>query len=103
MELSSDEKIIMLHDWDRTAKHYYNTSFDRKISQHRFNRLSVHGELEVLTFEKLSKILEVNPEILIITDTKGDNLAILSKIAKEYPNQVKQIIPQIYGFVQWIR
>jgi len=103
MELSSDEKIIMLHDWDRTAKHYYNTSFDRKISQHRFNRLSVHGELEVLTFEKLSKILEVNPEILIITDTKGDNLAILSKIAKEYPNQVKQIIPQIYGFVQWIK
>ncbi len=101
MELSSDKKIIMLHDWDRTAMHYYNTSFPKKISQKSFAKLSVHGKLEVLTFDKLAEILENNSDIRIVTDTKGNNLELLSIIKKEYPTLVKQIIPQIYDYDQW--
>ncbi|MDD4122199.1 MAG: glycerophosphodiester phosphodiesterase family protein, partial [Eubacteriales bacterium] len=101
MELSSDNKIIMLHDWDRTAVHYYNTSLPKKISQRNFMKLSVHGKFEVLTFDKLAEILENNSEIRIVTDTKGNNLELLSIIKKEYPTLVKQIIPQIYDYDQW--
>ena len=101
MEISSDQKIIMLHDWDRTAMYYYGTSFDQKISQSRFLNLSVYGSLEVLTFEKLAKIMEKNQGFKIITDTKGDNLELLTKISKEYPNLVSRIVPQIYDYDQW--
>ncbi len=101
MELSSDNKIIMLHDWDRTAMHYYGTSFPKKLSQSSFMKLSVYGELEVLTFDKLAAVLAKNPDIRIITDTKGDNLELLSVIREKYPDMTDRLIPQIYDYDQW--
>lgn len=101
MELSSDHKIIMLHDWDRTAMHYFGTNFPRKLSQSQFMQLSVYGALEVLTFDKLAVILKKNPDIRIVTDTKGDNLELLTVIKEKYPNLIDRFIPQIYGYDQW--
>ena len=101
MELSADGKIIMLHDWDRTAYHYFGTSFERKIYLSEFLKLKVHGELEVLTFDKLVPILNANPQVRIITDTKGDNLKLLEIIQEQYPAVLDRIIPQIYDYDQW--
>ncbi len=101
MELSSDHKIIMLHDWDRTARNYYGTSFQKKITQNKFLKLSVYGTFEVLTFEKLASILEKNQDVRIISDTKGDNLKLLTVISENFPNLVKRIIPQIYDYDQY--
>jgi len=101
MELSSDGRVIMLHDWDRTAKHYYGTSFPKKLSQAQFSRLSVHGKLEVLTLDKLVRILKKHGDVRIVTDTKGDNLSVLNTIAEQYPDLVSRFIPQIYDYGQW--
>lgn len=101
MALSADQKIIMLHDWDRTAANYYGTNFSRKITQRKFLNLTVYDELEVLTFEKLAKIMEKNQDVNIVTDVKENNLELLTKISEEYPNLVKRIIPQIYDYDQW--
>lgn len=101
MDLSSDGRIIMLHDWDRTALHYYGTTFDKKISYRNFLALKVHGKYEVLTFDKLLPILKAHREVRIITDTKGDNLKLLKTIADKYPEVTDQIIPQIYDYDQW--
>jgi glycerophosphoryl diester phosphodiesterase len=101
MDLSSDGKIIMLHDWDRTAEHYFGAAFSRKLSQKQFSNLTVHGRLEVLTFEKLAGILERHKDIRIITDTKGSNLELLSAIKEQYPQLTDRLIPQIYDYDQW--
>jgi len=101
MEISSDRKIIMLHDWDRTAEYYYGTGFDHKISAGKFLKLSVYGKLEVLTFDKLAKIMETQKDFKIVTDTKGDNIELLTIISEEYPDLVDRIIPQIYDYDQW--
>lgn len=101
MELSSDNKIIMLHDWDRTTMHYFGTNFPKKLSQSQFLNLSVYGELEVLTFEKLAEILKKNKDVRIVTDTKGDNLEVLTAISDKYPDLVNRFIPQIYDYDQW--
>jgi len=101
MELSSDHKIIMLHDWDRTSMHYFGTNFPKKLSQSQFMRLSVYGELEVLTFDKLAEILKKNQDVRIVTDTKGDNLELLTAISDKYPDLVNRFIPQIYDYDQW--
>jgi|GEM_PF-818979 len=100
MRFSSDRKIIMLHDWDRTAKHYYGSEFPKKLSRNRFLKLKVHGELEVLDFDKLAGILDENPGIRIVTDTKEDCLEILARIAEQYPDHADRFIPQIYDFDQ---
>lgn len=105
MEFSSDDKIIMLHDWDKTIVHYLGTSYERKISESQFLNLSIHGRFEVLTFEKLVKILDKTPDLKIVTDTKGDNQKLLSKIAVDYPKYVGRMIPQIYDYdeLEWVK
>lgn len=103
MELSSDHKIVMLHDWDRTATHYFGASFPNKLSQSQFIRLSVHGKFEVLTFDKLEKILEKSPDVRIVTDIKDDSLELLTVIAEKYPDFADRFIPQIYDCGQWSR
>lgn len=101
MDLSADGKIIMIHDWDKTAYHYFGTSFSDKLTEAKFNKLSVHQSLEVLTFEKLVPLLDEYPYLRIVTDTKGDNLALLTTLAETYPDYVAQMIPQIYDEEQW--
>ena len=101
MELSSDNKIIMLHDWDRTATHYYGSVFPKKLTQSQFTRLSVFGELQVLTFDKLAETMRKHQDVRIVTDTKGDNLQILAAISKSYPDLMDRFIPQIYDYNQW--
>lgn len=101
MELSVDHKVIMLHDWDRTAEHYYGAVFPNKLSQSSFLKLSVHGQFEVLTFDKLAAILKKNPDIRIVTDTKGDNGELLTVIRDDYPDLVDRIIPQIYDYDEY--
>ena len=102
MDLSADDRIIMLHDWDRTAQHYYGKTFDKKISFSSFQALKVHGQFEVLTFDKLVPILKANQELRIITDTKGNNQKLLETIETKYPEVMEQIIPQIYDYDQWL-
>ncbi len=101
MDISSDNHIVMIHDWDRTTKNYFGTTFEKKITQKKFLKLTVYEKFEVLTFEKLAEILKENKEIRIITDTKGNNLELLTKIAEEYPDMVSRIIPQIYDYDQF--
>lgn len=101
MALSSDNKIIMLHDWDRTAKTYFGVTFPKKLNQSQFLNLTVYGKLEVLTIEKLSGILEQHEDIRIVTDIKGDNVELLTAVSEHYPKLVDRFIPQIYDYDQY--
>ena len=101
LEISSDGEIIMLHDWDRTSKHYYGQTFEKPLSKKQFAEIKVHNKFETLDFEKLTKFFDENKDFKIVTDTKGDNVKILSLISKKYPQYVKRIIPQIYSKEEW--
>ncbi|WP_207637178.1 glycerophosphodiester phosphodiesterase family protein [Anaerovorax odorimutans] len=101
MEISKDNKIIMLHDWDRTIEHYLGSKFDDKLREDSFLRLKIFGQLEVLTFDKLTKILDNAPDVRIVTDTKGDNLKLLNIIAESYPDYIDRMVPQIYSFEEY--
>lgn len=103
MDLSTDNKIIMLHDWDRTAQNYFGETFPKKLSQSQFTRLTVYGRFEVLTIEKLAGILENHKDIRIVTDTKGNNIELLTAVAEQYPKLLDRFIPQIYDYSQWSR
>lgn len=101
MEFSSDNKIIMLHDWDRTVATYLGRKFDMELSLNQFNNQLICGRFEPLTFDKLTKILDNNPQIRIVTDTKDDNIKLLTTIADKYPNYIERMIPQIYDYSEF--
>lgn len=101
MEFSYDEEIIMLHDWDRTITNYLGRKYDKKLTLKQFNNQLICGRFEPLTFDKLIKILDENPQIRIVTDTKGDNIKLLTTIAEKYPNYINRMIPQIYDYKEF--
>ena len=101
MEFSADNKIIMLHDWDRTVITYLGRKFDIKLTEKQFNNQLICGKFEPLTFEKLTKILDSNPQVRIVTDTKGDNIKLLTTIAEKYPAYISRMVPQIYDYSEF--
>ncbi|MFV0516337.1 MAG: glycerophosphodiester phosphodiesterase family protein [Aminipila sp.] len=103
MEFSSDNKIVMLHDWDRTITTYLGRKFDDRLSLNQFNGQLICGKFKPLTFEKLTKILDAYLEVRIVTDTKGDNIKLLTQIAKNYPDYINRMIPQIYDYSEFDR
>lgn len=101
MEFSYDDKIIMLHDWDRTVTTYLGRKFDNKLTQDQFDDQLICGKFEPLTFDKLTKILDKNLQVRVVTDTKGDNIKLLTIIAEKYPAYVDRMIPQIYNYSEF--
>ncbi|QHI72785.1 glycerophosphodiester phosphodiesterase family protein [Aminipila terrae] len=101
MEFSSDNKIIMLHDWDRTVTTYLGRKFDNKLTLNQFSNQLICGRFQALTFDKLTKILDQYPQVRIVTDTKEDNIKLLTAISEKYPDYVNRMIPQIYDYSQF--
>lgn len=105
MDFSKDGKIIMIHDFGRTTEHYYGTKFTDKLTAYQFSNILVNGKFHTMNFEDLVCILNKNEnlsnQVKIITDTKGDNISLLTEIAEKYPEMIDRIIPQIYDYDQY--
>ena len=101
MCFSRDDRIIMLHDWDRTVVHYFGAPFARRPSEREFEQLLVHGRFQTLTFNRLTKILDEAPDIRIITDVKSDNIKVLTMIVEQFPDYVERMIVQIYSYEEY--
>jgi len=100
-DFSRDDKLIMIHDWDRTAVKYFGVKFDKKLSEQEFEKILINGQFHTLTLKKLIKILDEAQDIRIVTDVKNDNIRALSMIAEKYPGYIDRFIPQIYSYEQY--
>lgn len=101
MALTSDGHIAMLHDWESSASYYLGLGQNKAVSFAQYQQCRVLNRYTPLTMDTLARILQEHGDVRIITDTKEDNLAILTKIQKDYPQIVGQIIPQIYQYDQY--
>jgi len=100
-DFSKDGKLIMIHDWDRTAMHYFGFRFADKLTEREFERILVHGRFKTLTLAKLIEILDEYEDIRIVTDIKSDNVLALTAIAETYPGYIDRFIPQIYSYEEY--
>ena len=98
---SRDDKIIMIHDWERTVRHYFGNPFARRPSEREFEQLLVNGRFQTLTFNRLVRILDEAEDVRIVTDVKGDNIKVLTMIAEQYPDYMDRMIPQIYSYEEY--
>lgn len=97
MGITKDQEVVMLHDWEYTSKDMLGLSVNNKLTLEQFQKAKILDQFEPMTFDKLSTILKEHPEVRIITDTKENNIKLLTLIAQKYPNCKNQIIPQIYS------
>lgn len=101
MAFTTDGQIAMLHDWESSASYYLGLGQNKAVSFAQYQQCRVMSKYTPLDMDTLAEILQQNPQITIITDTKEDNLAILTYIQKNYPQLVAQIIPQIYQYEEY--
>lgn len=94
-------KLPWIHDWESSAGYYLGLGQNKAVSFAQYQQCSVMNKFTPLTMDQLAEILQKNPQVHIITDTKEDNVAILTAIQKQYPQLLKQIIPQIYQYEEY--
>jgi len=100
-DFSKDGKLVMIHDWDRTAVRYFGRNFDEKLTEKEFEKILINDRFQTLTLKRLIDILDETPDIRIITDVKMDNLKALALISEEYPDYIQRFIPQIYSYGEY--
>lgn len=98
LAFTTDGQIAMIHDWQSSASFYLGLGQNKAVPFAQYQKCKVMNKYTPLTLDYMAKVLQKHPEVHIITDTKEDNIAILTSIRKQYPDLVKQIVPQIYQY-----
>lgn len=100
LELTGDNQVVLLHDWDYIIKKLFRTRPGvRTLAE--FKKLAMPDGLTSLTFAEFADWLAAHPGTYAIIDTKHATLQILKKINAEYPQLRPRLIPQIYWFSQY--
>lgn len=94
---TSDGYLVCLHDWKKyfVKKFDYDDELPAKLSEFEL-LVKESKKYKNCTFKTLTNWLDENPNKIIVTDVKGDNIRVLSYIASNYPKFSERFIPQIY-------
>lgn len=95
--LSSDGVPVCLHDWA------YSPEFSGSpMTEEEFVSVDIHGKYTALTLDMLAAWMVSRSDAYVVTDIKENNVEVLRLIAKEHPEIVPRIIPQIYQYDEYV-
>ena len=97
---TSDGHLVLIHDWNKTVSRLFNVP-PRCYSLKEFKKMKMINGMTALSLDDLSKWMSKHPDVFIITDVKSDNGRALAMIREDYPELVKNFIPQIYYFYEY--
>ncbi len=97
-ELTTDDKLALLHDWPQGGTYYLGLESGEPVSYEEYLNCKIMDKFTPLTIERIAEVLEANPELRIVTDTKEENIIVLTKISEACPQILNQFIPQIYQY-----
>ncbi|MDD5747424.1 MAG: glycerophosphodiester phosphodiesterase family protein, partial [Candidatus Omnitrophica bacterium] len=100
LDWTSDQELVLIHDWDKTLQKYCNRK-PGACSLAEFRGLTLEYGLTQLTLDDLAQWMRKFPDVYIVTDIKRDNLRALEKIRAAYPELTARYIPQIYRFEEY--
>lgn len=90
-----DNKYILLHGWSFIPRFFPNAEKMWHNYDSFLNLDMIYG-LTQMSLEDLVIWLLSNEGVYIITDTKDDNLELLSYISRGYKSILPRVIPQVY-------
>ncbi len=92
---SSDSELVLVHDFEGSFAPLFQTKpWVCSLSEYR--GLKMLRGLTQWAMSDLAAWAASKPDVFIVTDIKEKNLPALKKIARDYPDLRKRIIPQIY-------
>jgi hypothetical protein len=100
LELTADDKIVLMHDWKRCVlflfgkkKHIYSLD--------EFKKEKAINNVTLMSISDFENWLKEKNDVRIIGDTKENTFNIYRKIEEENPIVFKRLIPQIYYMWQY--
>ncbi|WP_077369446.1 sulfatase-like hydrolase/transferase [Anaerosalibacter sp. Marseille-P3206] len=91
---TSDEKLVLLQDWEGSVKKLFNVE-PKKYSLEEFKSFVMINGLKQMTLEDLASWMRDHIDAYIITTIKEENVKALKYIRDNYPDIQDRIIPQI--------
>lgn len=109
LELTKSGELVLLHGWEDSYYRYFSKIPrlpsalrgpwpERAETADAFTSRKMRQGLTPISAQDLMRWMDDYPHVLIITDTKSDNIDVLTRLA-EYADaeQLSRILPQIYG------
>jgi glycerophosphoryl diester phosphodiesterase len=97
LNLTTDNQIVLLHDWDYTVESVYGLSRGQRDLQ-TFLTETAPGYHRVAQLDDLADWAMDHPGARIMLDTKVATVPILKTVAERYPELKAQFVPLIYQF-----
>jgi glycerophosphoryl diester phosphodiesterase len=98
-ERTSDEKYVLLHDWDSMAGRML---FEKRVfSLDEFKNADTFASLTLLDLDDLLEWLSVHEDCFIITDAKCGNEPFLSELYGIAEALSDRFIPQAYSYEEY--
>ena len=100
LNLTSDDQLIMLHDWNSGVAGLFNTSEGIRTLE-EFKDLEMVEGLTQMTFSEVHEWMLGYEDTYLILDTKDDFKSIVLQLAQKYPDLKLRIIISINRFKEY--
>ncbi|MBI9075395.1 MAG: hypothetical protein JEZ02_08295 [Desulfatibacillum sp.] len=98
MSMTSDNDLVLLHDWGKSLKLYFDSSvLTGRMTRAEFMAARTRSGWRQLDLDGLEHWMEQYPDALIVTDIKDDNIKGLTMISERLPGLTNRFLPQIYS------
>ncbi len=98
VEYTSDHVPVLLHSWDGFQYKYLGIPREKVASFEEFSRAKMKNDYTQLSLESLAKLMENEfSDMFFVTDTKENNIELLSIISSNYKAIKPHVIPQVYN------
>ncbi len=91
---TTDNQVVLGHNWSLMGNLMKLPEFP--VSHKTFMENILADDLTQLDLAHLVTLMEEEERLIVVTDTKEENLALLTLIAQEYPHVKQRFIPQVY-------
>ncbi|MEM6783472.1 MAG: glycerophosphodiester phosphodiesterase family protein [Bacteroidota bacterium] len=86
---TTDGYLVCLHDW--------NDLGGEALAYDQFrDAVEARGTFENCDLDRLGTWMTAHPQVYVVTDVKGDNLAALAMMQARIPEATRRVIPQVY-------
>ena len=112
IELTESGDLVLLHGWEDSHYRYFSKVPrlpqamrgpwpERAGTAEEFTSRRMRQGLTPMSGQDLMLWMDAHPHVRIITDTKGDNMDVLTRLATSADSEkLSRIIPQIYGLAE---
>lgn len=98
---TSDGHLVSLHGWGGTAEWMFG-HVGPPLTLSGFEEASKRGRYTALSLDGVAELMRRKPEMILVTDVKGDNLRALEIVAKTVPDIGNRVVPQIYTTEEYL-